>query len=135
VRFFQLLVPVIYCASGIAKARGDWLHHPYVLFSHLHGTYQTPVTLFLANLVPPFLWTLLQVGVLVLETAAPLWFAWGRVRPYAVLAAVTMHAFIGLMFGPVKYFAILMATLILASHLAEPLLLRATARLARATRS
>ena len=25
-----VLLPVIYCASGIAKMRGDWLHHPYV---------------------------------------------------------------------------------------------------------
>jgi hypothetical protein len=131
VRFFQILLPTIYCASGIAKCRGDWLRQPFVLWSHLHGTYQTGVTLFLANLLPPFAWTLFQVFTLVLETAAPLWFSWSRARPFAVLAAVSMHAMIGLMFGPVRYFAMLMATLIIASHLSTERLERAAARLAR----
>ena len=129
VRFLQLLVPVIYCASGIAKARGDWLHQPFVLWTHLHGSYQTAVTLFLANLLPPFAWTAFQGGTLVLETFAPLWFAWNRTRPYALAAAVSMHAMIGLMFGPVRYFAMLMATLLIGSHLSEPMLERATNRL------
>jgi Vitamin K-dependent gamma-carboxylase len=130
-RFFQILIPTIYCASGIAKCRGDWLHQPYVLWSHLHGTYQTSVTIALANLLPAFAWTLFQVFTLVLETFAPLWFAWGRTRPFAVLAAASMHAMIGLMFGPVRYFAILMATLIVGSHLSAERLERLAARLRR----
>ena len=113
-RFFQILIPTIYCASGIAKCRGDWLKDPFVLWSHLHGTYQTSVTLLLANLLPAFAWTLFQVFTLVLESAAPLWFSWSKSRPVAVLAAASMHAMIGLMFGPVRYFAMLMATLIVA---------------------
>jgi uncharacterized membrane protein YphA (DoxX/SURF4 family) len=117
VRFFQVLVPVIYCASGIAKARGDWLTHRYVLWTHLHDTYQTGVAVFLANVLPPFAWTVLQAGTLALETFAPLWFGWTRTRPWALAAAVTMHAMIGLMFGPVVWFAMLMATLLVASHL------------------
>jgi len=129
VRFFQVLVPVIYCASGIAKARGDWLHEPYVLWTHLHSSYQTAVTLFLANVLPAFAWTFFQGSTLVLETFAPLWFASNRTRPYALAAAVSMHALIGLMFGPVRYFAILMATLLIASHLSEARLDRATTRL------
>lgn len=133
VRFFQILIPTIYCASGIAKARGDWLHQPFVLWSHLHSTYQTSVTLLLANALPAFAWTLFQVFTLVLETFAPLWFGWRRTRPFAVVAAVSMHAMIGLMFGPVRYFATLMATLIVASHLSAERLERAadwlTARL------
>ncbi len=135
VRFFQLLVPVIYCASGIAKARADWLKEPYVLWSHLHSSYQTSVTLLLANLLPPVVWTLFQVMTLTLETFAPLWFAWNRTRPYALLAAVGMHAMIGLMFGPVRYFAMLMATLLIASHLSEARLDALTARLAKLTRA
>jgi hypothetical protein len=133
VRFFQVLVPIIYCASGIAKARGDWLHQPYVLWTHLHSSYQTPVTLFLANLLPPFAWTLFQVMTLVLESFAPLWFSWSRTRPYALVAAVSMHAMIGLMFGPVRYFAMLMATLLVASHLSERRLEQLTAWLATRT--
>ena len=135
VRFFQVLVPVIYCASGIAKARGDWLHQPYVLWTHLHSSYQTSVTLFLANLLPPFAWTLFQVMTLVLESFAPLWFSWRGTRPYALVAAVSMHAMIGLMFGPVRYFAMLMATLLIASHLSERRLDQLTTRLASLTRS
>jgi hypothetical protein len=135
VRFFQILIPVVYCASGIAKLRGDWLKESYVLWSHLHGTYQTSVTLFLANLLPPFAWTLFQYGTLVLETLAPIWFGWSRSRPYAVIAAASMHAMIGLMFGPVRYFAMLMATLIIASHVSEPWLARAHKRLAKLTAS
>ena len=125
VRFFQVLIPTIYCASGIAKARGDWLHQPYVLWSHLHGTYQTSVTLLLANILPPFAWTMFQVFTLTLESFAPLWFGWKKTRPYAVVAAAGMHTMIGLMFGPVKYFAMLMATLIIASHVSEDRLERA----------
>jgi hypothetical protein len=135
VRFFQLLVPVIYCASGIAKARGDWLHQPYVLWTHLHSSYQTSVTLFLANLLPPFAWTLFQVMTLVLESFAPIWFSWSRTRPYALVAAVSMHAMIGLMFGPVRYFAMLMATLLVASHVSERRLEQLTAWLATRTGS
>jgi len=135
VRFFQILIPTIYCASGIAKCRGDWLKEPFVLWSHLHGTYQTGVTILLANLLPAFAWTLFQVFTLVLETFAPLWFAWGRVRPVAVLAAASMHAMIGLMFGPVRYFAMLMATLIVASHISAERLERAEKRLARLIRA
>ena len=135
VRFFQLLVPIIYCASGIAKARGDWLHQPYVLWTHLHSSYQTSVTLLLANLLPPFAWTLFQVMTLVLESFAPLWFGWSRTRPYALIAAVSMHAMIGLMFGPVRYFAMLMATLLIASHLSERRIEQLTTWLADLTRS
>ena len=61
----------------------------------------------------------LQVLTLVLETFAPLWFSWHRTRPVAALAAAWMHAMIGLMFGPVRYFAMLMATLIVASHISS----------------
>ena len=64
-----------------------------------------------------------------------MWFSWSRTRPYALIAAVSMHAMIGLMFGPVKYFAMLMATLLVASHLSEPLMERLAARLAKLTRS
>jgi len=129
VRFFQLLVPIIYCASGIAKARGDWLHHPYVLWTHLHDTYQTGVTVALANALPPFAWTVLQGGTLALESLAPIWFGLRKTRPFALAAAVTMHAMIGLMFGPVRYFAMLMATLLLASHLPASVLERMLRRL------
>jgi vitamin K-dependent gamma-carboxylase len=117
VRFFQVLLPVIYSASGIAKARGDWLSHPHVLWTHLHDSYQTAVTVVVANTLPAGAWTLLQYVVLTFEAGAPLWFAWSRTRLAALVVGVGMHTMIGLMFGPVRYFAMLMATLLLASFL------------------
>ena len=87
----------------------------------------------LANLLPPIAWTLFQVMTLLLESFAPLWFSWSRTRPYALIAAVSMHAMIGLMFGPVRYFAMLMATLLIASHLSERRLEQLTHRLAKLT--
>ncbi|MBX3188037.1 MAG: HTTM domain-containing protein [Labilithrix sp.] len=120
VRFFQLLLPTIYCASGIAKAKGDWLKHSHVLWTHLHDTYQTSVTVALANLLPAPAWTLLQAFTLIFETFAPIWFLWKRSRTAAFLWAISMHAMIGLMFGPVRWFALLMATLLAGAYMPEP---------------
>ncbi len=131
VRFFQVLLPVIYSASGIAKARGDWLSHSHVLWTHLHDTYQTFVTVALANLLPAWSWTLLQGVVLAFEAGAPLWFGWQRTRTPALVVGVGMHAMIGLMFGPVRYFALLMTTLLVASYLPARYLERAAARVRR----
>jgi len=129
VRFFQILLPVIYCGSGIAKGRGDWLKHSHVLWTHLHDSYQTWFTVMFANLMPAAGWTVLQYVVLTFEAGAPLWFALRRTRPFALVIGVGMHTMIGLMFGPVRYFAMLMATLLLASYLPESILDRIRARL------
>jgi hypothetical protein len=122
VRFLQALPVVLYSASGIAKARGDWLRDSLVLWSHLHDSYQTAVALALAQALPTPLWTVLQGLVLVFEVGAPLWFALSRVRPLAVGFGLGMHLMIGLMFGPVVWFALLMATLLTAGHLPDSLL-------------
>ena len=110
-RFIQLFVPIFYCASGVAKARGEWLTNRFVLYSHLHDSYQTSVSWFLANHTPAWSWTGLQVLVLALETLAPLWFALRATRTTAWVLAMGMHVMIGLMFGPVLWFALLMMTL------------------------
>jgi len=116
VRFFQILIPVFYFSSGICKATGDWLTNPYVLWTHLHDSYQTPVSLFAANHAPPWMWTVLQATTLILEAGAPLWFGWRRTRPYAFAYGVAMHAAIGLMFGPVIWFSLLMIVVLVASY-------------------
>ena len=119
VRFFQVLLPIIYSASGIAKARGDWLSHGHVLWTHLHDSYQTSFTVAFANLMPARGWTVLQGVVLAFEIGAPLWFSLKRTRVPALIVGVGMHVMIGLMFGPVRWFAMLMATLLLASYLPD----------------
>jgi hypothetical protein len=119
IRFVQLLPVVIYSASGIAKARGDWLTHPLVLWSHVHDSYQTPVAFALASVLPGWTWTLMQGLVLAFELLAPLWFGLSRTRTPALLFGLGMHAMIGLMFGPVRWFALLMITLLLAGYLPE----------------
>ena len=113
-RFFQLTLVVMYFSSGVCKARNDWLTTPAVLWTHLHGSYQTAVTYFLANLLPGWSWTALQAITLLFEALAPLWFGIRRTRPYALAWGLAMHAMIGLMFGPVIWFSLLMATLLLA---------------------
>ncbi|HUJ60802.1 MAG TPA: HTTM domain-containing protein [Kofleriaceae bacterium] len=128
VRFFQIMLPVFYCSSGIQKAYGDWLHYPYVLFTHLHDSYQTPVSWFAANYFPTWSWTVMQAITLVFEALAPIWFALRWTRPYAFVWGLAMHAMIGLMFGPVAWFSLLMMSLLVASYapatLLDPTLVR-----------
>lgn len=112
VRFFQLLLAFMYFASGIAKARGDWLSNPHVIWSHLHDTYQTAFTHFLATTVPPAALTGLQYLTLAFELGAPIWLGVRRLRPFGLATGLGMHAAIGLMFGPVVWFSLLMMTLL-----------------------
>lgn len=125
VAFFQVLLPVFYFSSGLAKARGDWLHHPYLLWTQLHDSYQTPVSWLLANHLPVWMWTALQAAVLAFECGAPLWFALPWTRPAALAFAIGMHAMIGVMFGPVIWFSLLMIALLVASYAPERWLARA----------
>jgi len=120
VRFVQLLLPVFYNASGIAKARGDWLKVPHLLWTHLHDTYQTSLTFALASVTPGWMWNVLQGMVLAFELFSPVWFGLARTRNYALVFGIGMHVMIGLLFGPVVWFALLMMTLLVAGYLPEP---------------
>ncbi len=139
-RFFQVLLPAFYSGSAIAKAvdttsprlaRGDWLKNPLVLWSHVHDSYQTGFSWVLANALPAWSWTALQAVVLGLELGAPLWFAMKRTRIPALAFAVGMHAMIGVMFWPVRWFALLMIALWLGAYLPEAWLDRAAQRSTR----
>jgi hypothetical protein len=115
VRFFQLLLPIFYFSSGICKAKGAWLKHPAVLWTHLHDSYQTWVSWFLANHAPAWSWTVLQGVTLAFEVGAPLWFGLRWTRRFGLAYGVAMHAMIGLMFGPVIWFSLLMISMLVAS--------------------
>jgi uncharacterized membrane protein YphA (DoxX/SURF4 family) len=134
VRFFQFLLPVFYFSSGLCKWRGDWVSEPYVLWTHLHDSYQTPVSWALANALPPFMWTVFQGATLVFELAAPVLFAIRLTRPFALAYGVAMHTMIGLMFGPVIWFSLLMIALLVGSFAPAPWLRRMLARRWRADR-
>jgi len=123
VRFFQVFLAAMYSGAGIAKLRGDWLGGD-VLWSHLHDNYQTTVSWLLGRAVPAWGWQALQYLSLVFEVLAPIWFALRWTRPAAVVAGLSMHALIGLMFGPVIWFALLMSTLLIACYAPERWLLR-----------
>ncbi len=116
IRFLQAFLSTFYCASGVAKAGSDWLTTPLVLYSHLHDSYQTIVSFLAAQYIPGPVWTPLQYSVLVYEMGAPILFAYKHTRLPTVLYGVSMHIGIGLMFGPVEWFAMLMITLILGSY-------------------
>jgi hypothetical protein len=129
VSFFQFLLPVFYFSSGIAKAKGDWLEHRYLLWTQLHDSYQTAVSWLFANHLPPWLWTVIQGAVLAFEVGAPLWFGLRWTRPFALAFGLGMHFMIGLMFGPVIWFSLLMITLLVGSYAPERWLTRAFERL------
>jgi len=131
VRFLQLMLVTFYCASGLAKAGGDWLVVPQVLWTHVHDSYQTPISFFLASTLPAWTWTPMQASVLAFEALAPLWFGLRWTRPYALLFGLGMHLMIGVMFGPVVWFALLMMTLLVGCFLPD----RWLARIARITAS
>jgi len=116
VRFFQVLLPVFYLSSGIFKAKGDWLSDPYVLWSHIHDSYQTWISWFIGNHAPKVAWTILQGITLAFEALAPVWFVLPWTRPFAFGYGVLMHLMIGLMFGPVIWFSLLMITLLVAAY-------------------
>lgn len=120
VRFVQVFLAVFYCSSGFCKARGDWLDRWDVLWTHLHDSYQTPFSHFLANHLPASAWPLMQLATLVFEIGAPLWFTWATTRRYALVYGLAMHALIGLMFGPVIWFSLLMIILLLAAYAPQP---------------
>jgi uncharacterized membrane protein YphA (DoxX/SURF4 family) len=124
VLFFQVLLPVFYFSSGLCKASHDWLSESHVLWTHLHDSYQTWISWQLANLLPPFAWTAIQAAVLAFEVGAPLWFALPWTRRYAMGFGVVMHLMIGLMFGPVIWFSLLMIALLVPSYAPERWLAR-----------
>ena len=119
VRFLQLLLPIFYSSSGIAKARGDWLTTQHVLWTHLHDTYQTSVSFFIASMTPGWAFNLLQGMVLVFEVGAPVWFAMQRTRTYAFVFGMGLHLMIALMFGPVVWFGCLMMSVLASAYMPD----------------
>jgi hypothetical protein len=115
VRFFQIFLCVMYSGSGVAKLRGDWLDRA-VVWTHLHDSYQTGVSCFLVRTLPGSAFMALQYMTVIFEAGAPLWFALPWTRRPALVAGLMMHAFIGLMFGPVIWFALLMSSLLIGCY-------------------
>ena len=132
IRFLQVFLVVMYSGAGIAKLRGDWLSGD-VLWSHLHDDYQTALAWLLIRALPGWAWQGFQILTLVFEAGAPLWFALPWTRRPALFVGLGMHALIGLMFGPVVWFALLMSTLLIGCYTPEQWLARwvAVARIYR----
>ncbi len=118
IRFLQVFLTVMYFGAGVAKLRGGWLS-ANVLWSHLHSDYQTGFAWLTMRASPDWAWQVLQDLTLVFEVGAPLWFALRWTRPFALFAGLAMHAMIGLMFGPVLWFALLMSTLLVGVYAPE----------------
>jgi uncharacterized membrane protein YphA (DoxX/SURF4 family) len=119
VRFLQLFLPAFYSGSGIAKARGDWLTTPHLLWTHLHDTYQTSVSFFIARITPGWGFNILQGLVLLFEAGAPIWFAIRGTRNYAFVFGMGLHLMIAVMFGPVVWFGCLMMSVLAAAYMPE----------------
>ena len=119
-RFLQLFLLVIYLGSGICKARGEWLERTDILWTHLHDSYQTPISHMLANVSPSWMWPVLQWATLVFEIGAPLWFTLAATRLPALGFGLLLHLGIGLFFGPVIWFSLVMMTLLLGGFAPVP---------------
>jgi uncharacterized membrane protein YphA (DoxX/SURF4 family) len=119
VRFLQLFLPVFYSSSGIAKVKGDWLKTPYLLWTHLHDSYQTSVSFFVASITPGWGFTLLQGMVLAFEVGAPIWFTLRATRRYAFVFGMGLHLMIALMFGPVVWFGCLMMSVLASAYMPD----------------
>jgi uncharacterized membrane protein YphA (DoxX/SURF4 family) len=119
VRFVQLFLPVFYSSSGIAKAHGDWLTTPHLLWTHLHDTYQTDISFLIARFTPGWGFNVLQWLVLLFEAGAPIWFLIPWTRKYAFLFGMALHLMIALMFGPVIWFGFLMMAVLACAYMPE----------------
>jgi hypothetical protein len=129
VRFFQALLLCVYFGAGICKYHGEWLERSDVLWTHIHDSYQTWFAYWLGNNLPPRSWAVLQWVTLIFEIGAPIWFVVRATRGAAIVVALGMHAFIGLMFGPVIWFSVLMMSLVIGCWLPERQLERLVGRL------
>ncbi len=58
----------------------------------------------------------MQATTLAFEALAPIWFALRWTRPFALAYGIAMHTLIGMMFGPVAWFALLMIALLVGSY-------------------
>ncbi len=120
VRFLQLLPVTIYSASGIAKARGDWLSVPLVLVvapprqlpdDDLRSRSRRRSPAGAGRSCRGSCWPSRcsrRSGSVCAQT-----------RTYALVFGLGMHAMIGLCFGPVLWFALLMMTLLVGGYLPE----------------
>jgi hypothetical protein len=90
----------------------------------VHDDYQSWVAWALVRGLPGPAWAALQYLTLAFEVGAPIWFAIRRARLPALFVGLGMHAMIGLMFGPVIWFALLMAGLLVGSYAPATWLLR-----------
>jgi hypothetical protein len=90
-----------------------------VLWTHLHDTYQTEISYWLARVSPTWIWTPLQIAVLAFELLAPLWFSLKWTRPVALVFGLGMHFMIALMFGPVVWFGFLMMFLLIGTYMPD----------------
>jgi uncharacterized membrane protein YphA (DoxX/SURF4 family) len=121
-RFVQIFLLVFYSSSGVAKVVGEWLSTPHLLFTHMHDSYQTAVSFWIASAAPGWAFNLLQGSVLAFEVLAPLWLGLRQTRPYGFVFGMGMHFFIAIMFGPVVWFGLLMMSLLFGAYAPERLL-------------
>ncbi len=108
-RAFQAMLMTLYFATGLTKVKsGNWLEHPDVLWTHAQSYYTTEAAAFMLRNLPAGAWTVLQYSVLLFEVGAPLWFAWRRTRPYAILFGLSFHLGIALLMKAVWVFSLQM---------------------------
>lgn len=112
VSFFQVFLGVFYFTSALEKMHGSWLGNWYVLWTHLHDSYQTHISYWIAELTPSWVWPPLQLTVLIYEAGAALLYSIKWTRTPMLIYGLAMHLMIGLLFGPVIFFSWFMMSLL-----------------------
>lgn len=90
-------------APGVLSIQADW-----------HDNYQTVVGWRAMHALPAGAWRIFQYVTLAFELGAPLWFALPWTRGPALPIGLGMHFMIGIMFGHVAWFALLMGGALMA---------------------
>jgi hypothetical protein len=110
VRVLQLTLVLQYLGAGLCKAVwGDWLDRQDVLWTQVQGVFMTDAAAALVRWLPDWGWTLIQHLALGFELAAPLLFAFARLRPLAFLLGLGMHLIIAVTMAKLIFFSLQMA--------------------------
>ena len=112
IRAIQALLLIEYWAAGWTKAFGEgaWLQHADTLQLTLQGMHRTELAALLLRTLPSWVWTVAQVGTLIFEIGAPIWFCWRRTRWLAIIAGCGLHLGIAVMMNRVGFFSLQMVS-------------------------
>jgi len=106
-RVLQITLLAQYFGAGLCKAvYGDWSAYPDTLWAQVQSEYRTDLAALAIGVLPKWVWSAMQYGVVAFELATPVLFLVPRLRPVGIAIGVAMHLGIGLLLYQVVYFGL-----------------------------